>query len=92
MDKLWETLVFDFITGNCPCIASEQNSVTGVRLVQKVKNNNLITFRIEIWMDSDKEENPEVAKVKEYMNKEIKEEALKDVKFPGDAKWMTHAH
>jgi len=43
-------------------------------------------------MDSDKEENPEVAKVKEYMNKEIKEEALKDVKFAGDAKWMTHTH
>jgi len=33
MDKLWETLVFDFITGNCPCIAGDENSVTGVRLV-----------------------------------------------------------
>jgi len=22
MDKLWETLVFDFVTGNCPCIAA----------------------------------------------------------------------
>ena len=33
MDKLWETLVFDFITGNCPCIDGDENSVTGVRLV-----------------------------------------------------------
>ena len=41
MDKLWETLVFDFITGNCPCIAAVENSVTGVRLVQKVKNSVL---------------------------------------------------
>ena len=39
MDKLWETLVFDFVTGNCPCIAAQQNSVTGLRLVQKVKNS-----------------------------------------------------
>lgn len=39
MDKLWETLVFDFVTGNCPCIAAQQNCVTGLRLVQKVKNS-----------------------------------------------------
>ncbi len=52
----------------------------------------MITFRIEIWMDSDKEESPEVIKVKEYLNKEIKEEALKDVKVSGEVKWMNHSH
>lgn len=51
-----------------------------------------MTFRIEIWMDADKEESPEVILVKEYINKEIKGEALKDVKVGGEVKWMDHAH
>jgi hypothetical protein len=41
-------------------------------------------------MDSDKEESPEVIKVKGYLDKEIKEEALKDVKVSGEVKWMKH--
>jgi hypothetical protein len=43
-------------------------------------------------MDADKEDSPEVAQVKEYINKEIKGEALKDVKVSGEAKWMDHTH
>ena len=60
MDKLWETIVFEFITGNCPCIASKQNAVTGVRLVQKQKNGSLMTFRLEIWLEADREDCDEV--------------------------------
>jgi|APGre2960657444_1045066.scaffolds.fasta_scaffold1215551_1 hypothetical protein len=43
-------------------------------------------------MDADKEDSPEVIQVKEYINKEIKGEALKDVKVSGEAKWMDHTH
>jgi hypothetical protein len=43
-------------------------------------------------MDADNEDSPEVIQVKEYINKEIKGEALKDVKVSGEAKWMDHTH
>ena len=35
-----------------------------------------MTFRIEIWMEADKEDCDEVNQIKEYINKEIKGEAL----------------
>jgi hypothetical protein len=50
------------------------------------------TFRIEIWMEADKEDSAEVIQVKEYISKEIKGEALKDVKVSGEPKWMDHSH
>jgi hypothetical protein len=38
-------------------------------------------------MEAAKEDTPEVTLVKEYINKEIKGEALKDVKVAGEVKW-----
>ena len=41
-------------------------------------------------MEADKEDCEEVAQVKEYLNKEIKGESLKEVKVSGEVKWINH--
>lgn len=41
-------------------------------------------------MEANKEDCAEVIEVKEYLNKEIKGESLKEVKVSGEVKWMSH--
>lgn len=48
---VWETLVLDMVTGNCPGITdNEKEGVSGIRLNQKARDNKINGYRVEIWL------------------------------------------
>ena len=51
LQKIWETLVFTPLTGEFP---HAEDGLAGVRFIQKVKNDALMTYRIEVWLQKDK--------------------------------------
>jgi len=40
-------VIFDLITGQCPCA---DTGIAGIRLVQKSKGGSLNSFRSEFWL------------------------------------------
>lgn len=72
---IWETLVFDIVTGNMPHI---EKHVAGVKLNQKTKGNTLNSFRFELWLLSDQEKCAENEEIKRYLETRIIGELLKD--------------
>ena len=55
---VWETLVLDMVTGNCPGITDNDNEgVSGIRLNQKARDNKINGYRVEIWLLSPDENN-----------------------------------
>ena len=75
------------VTGNMPHII---DGVAGVRLVQKVKNQSLSNFRIELWMTKRDESNPIVKALKQYLADELISgnfgESAKNISIRYDAK------
>ena len=49
LQKIWETLVFDCVTGNIPGLDDPDDGLTGVRFIQKSNYNTLNSFRVEVW-------------------------------------------
>ena len=53
---VWENLVLDMVTGNCPGITDNENEgVSGIRLNQKARDNKINGYRVEIWLLSNDE-------------------------------------
>lgn len=52
IQKIWEKMVFDIVSGNIPKV---DEAVVGVRLVQKAKGFNLSSFRLEVWLRGNEE-------------------------------------
>ena len=75
LQKVWETLVFDFVTGNCPGLEGDQG-ISGVRFVQKSKKDQLNSFRIEMWLLGDDEHSNVNNEIKQYLETSIKLEIL----------------
>ena len=50
VQKIWEKVIFDLITGNAPMV---EEAILGARLVQKAKNGALNSFRLELWLKGD---------------------------------------
>ena len=64
LQNLWESSIFDLITGNFP---HADDGIAGVRLVQKVRQGQLNMYRVEVWCLNG-EENCEInQKIKEYI-------------------------
>ena len=56
LQLIWETLVLDMITGNCPGVTDNvDEGVSGIRLVQKAKDDRVNGYRVEIWLLSGDE-------------------------------------
>jgi len=47
LQALWETMIFDLVTGQCPCA---DTGVAGIRLVQKSTGGSLKGYRAEFWL------------------------------------------
>ena len=68
LQLIWETLVHDMISGNCPGVTdNETEGVSGVRLVQKAKNNSINGYRLEVWLLSDQSENAVTKQITAYL-------------------------
>lgn len=73
LQLIWETFVFDVISGNCPGISdNEDEGISGIRLVQKSPNNILKGYRLEVWLLSKDEENKHTKEVRAYLEDHIK--------------------
>ena len=87
VQAVWQQCIFDMVTGNMPHII---DGVAGVRLVQKVKNQSLSNFRIELWMTKRDESNPIVKALKQYLVDELISgnfgESAKNISIRYDAK------
>lgn len=77
LQNVWETVVFDFMTGNCPGLDTEEG-INGVRVVQKSKNFNVNGFRIEFWLSTGNENSEIVKKIKKYIENNIKQDILSE--------------
>ena len=68
LQLIWETLVHDMISGNCQGVTDNlTEGVSGIRLVQKAKNNSINGYRLEIWLLSDQSENPVTKQITAYL-------------------------
>lgn len=75
LQLIWETFVFDVISGNCPGVSdNDDEGISGIRLVQKSKGNVLNGFRLEVWLLSSEEENKHTKEVRAYLEDHIKAE------------------
>ena len=74
LQKVWKTLVFDFVTGNCPGLDGD-NGISGVRFVQKSIKDHL-NSRIEMWVLDDNEHSEVNKEIKTYLETSIKAEIL----------------
>jgi len=68
LQLIWETLVHDMISGNCKGVTTnETEGISGIRLVQKAKNNSINGYRLEIWLLSDQSENAITKLITSYL-------------------------
>jgi hypothetical protein len=81
LQKLWETLVFDCVTGNIPGLDEKDDGITGVRFIQKSNFTTLNTFRIEIWTKKGDESSAANKEIREYLENNL----IKDVLNDGDS-------
>ena len=73
LQLIWETFVFDVISGNCPGVADKDDEgISGIRLVQKASGNMLKGYRLEVWLLSSDEENKHTKEVRAYLEDHIK--------------------
>lgn len=75
LQTLWESVIYDLITGACPCA---DTGIAGVRLVQKSKAGALNGFRSEFWLLDGSEGSETNKAIKEYIQRRIQGEILKD--------------
>lgn len=75
IQKIWEKVIFDIVTGHCPKV---EEAIVGARLVQKAKNGSINSFRLELWLHGDQEKSEENEQVREYLEKDIIKDMLKD--------------
>lgn len=79
LQKLWETLVLDCVTGNIPGLDEKDDGLTGVRFIQKNNKNNwneLNNYRVEIWTKNADEKNEVNQKIKTYLETNIIQDVL----------------
>ena len=86
LQLIWETLVLDMVTGNCPGVTdNEDEGVSGIRLVQKARDDRVNGYRVEIWLLSGDEQNQCTQEIKKYFDNNIKQDLLR---IPTDIKWQ----
>lgn len=79
LQKIWETLVLDCVTGNIPGLDSgAEEGVTGVRFIQKSNFNHLNTFRVEIWVKGSSDTSGVNKELRAYLQKNIIKDVLKE--------------
>ena len=71
------------ISGNCQGVTDNDfEGISGIRLVQKAKNNSISGYRLEIWLLSDEDGNKYTeiieAYLKDYIIHDICQGRLKD--------------
>lgn len=71
LQKVWETMVFDCVTGNIPGLDDENEGLTGVRFIQKSNHNTLNSFRVEVWTKGAEEDAPIHQEIVMYLKKNI---------------------
>ena len=73
LQLIWETFVFDVISGNCPGITdNEDEGISGIRLHQKSQGATLKGYRLEVWLLSNDEENKHTKEVLAYLDDHIR--------------------
>ena len=88
IQKIWEKVIFDIVTGNLPKV---EEAIIGARLVQKAKNGSLNSFRLELWLSGDQEKSADNDEVKGYLEKEIIGNILSDTQANNSVvKWSSH--
>ena len=88
LQKVWEVMIFDMVTGNAPYI---EEGIAGVRLVQKSKQGALLNFRVEIWVTGGEESSDVNQAIKTYVDERLKGEFLKDSQAKdAPVKWSGH--
>ena len=78
MDAIWKTLVEDLVTGTMPAV---NETVVGVRLVQKQKNFQFMNFRIELWLTNKDEHSEPSKKLKAYLEELSSQYETANIKF-----------
>lgn len=76
LQKLWETLVYDCVTGNIPGLDKADDGVTGVRFIQKCQWNQLNSYRVEVWTKNPNEESEANKEIKDYLEENILQDVL----------------
>ena len=73
LQLIWETFVFDVISGNCPGVGdNDDEGISGIRLVQKSAGSVLKGFRLEVWLLSKDPDNKHTLGVQAYLEDHIK--------------------
>ena len=68
LQLIWETLVLDMISGNCQGVTdNDTEGISGIRLVQKAKNNSISGYRLEIWLLNDDSTNKYTELIEAYL-------------------------
>ena len=76
LQKIWETLVYDCVTGNIPGLDEKDEGLTGIRFVQKSNYNTLNSFRVEIWTKGFDDKLQVYKDIKSYLENNILEDIM----------------
>ena len=73
LQLIWETVVLDVISGNCPGVTDNTDEgISGIRLVQRSSGTTVKGFRLEVWLLSSDKENKHTLEVQTYLEDNIR--------------------